>query len=63
MEKELLDAVATLRPCWNKNYGRGSVRQTADIQAMKEGKVTKTQMSWFSGGHGKHLKAIDSPLG
>lgn len=43
-------------------WARKRARQTADIQTMKEGKVTQAQMSWFSAGRGKRLKAIDSPL-
>ena len=37
-------------------------RQTADIQAVKVGKVMQAPMNWFSGCRGKRLKAIDSPL-
>jgi hypothetical protein len=37
-------------------------RQARDIQALREGKLTNAQTSWFSGGRGKALKAINSPL-
>ena len=43
-------------------WARKRARQTADIQAMKECKVTQAQMSWCSGGQGTRPKAIDSPL-
>ncbi len=35
--------------------------QQHDIAAAVDGKVTQTQLSWFSGGKARGLKLIDSP--
>lgn len=63
VEKDLPDAVPAPETMpEQETWARKRAHQTADIQAMKEGKVTQAQMSWFCGGRGKRLKAIDSPL-
>jgi hypothetical protein len=63
VEMERLKLRQRMRPCPNKSYlAPKRARQAADIQAMKEGKVTQAQMSWLSGGRGKRLKAIGSPV-
>jgi len=36
-------------------------RQEADLTALREGRVTQDQLSWFSGGKARRLKVIGSP--
>ena len=36
-------------------------RQSQDLQAAREGRVTHRHLSWFAGGKAKRLRLIDSP--
>ena len=36
-------------------------RQAQDLQAVRDGRVTQRQLTWFAGGKAKLLRLINSP--